>query len=203
MERARYVWLYMLDQGILKHGRSFWHFGPEKALIGPLFNRIGESYRPLDLHPSVYENPFVEVRRFDLCNDLAVTPPGSVDVILANHILEHLPCSVAGVLAQMRQALRKGGDLLISVPISSKPETEEDLDPDLPADERILRFGQEDHLRLFGHDFRDLMAEVFGRDVMITGSRIFRPAVFERAAIPADQVSRLTSNAIFHYRKNP
>lgn len=38
MERMRYVWLYMCERHIVTTGRRFWHFGPEKVLIGPIPN---------------------------------------------------------------------------------------------------------------------------------------------------------------------
>ena len=201
MERTRYVWLYLQHAGVVRAGRTLWHFGPERALMRPLLDALGDGYRPMDLHPAVYKNDLIEVRQFDLLEDLPAAEADSVDVILANHILEHLPCPVEDVLAQFMRVLRPGGDMVITVPISGRPDTIEDLDPALSDEERTRRFGQYDHMRLFGQDFREFIADVVGRDIMIDGRELFGEDQLEDSGIPAANVSRPSSESIFHYQK--
>ena len=77
-------------------------------------------------------------------------PDSSFDLILCNHVLEHIP-SVQVALSELLRVLNPGGRAILQVPISSKnPETIEDPTITDPT-ERLQKYGQWDHVRLFGH----------------------------------------------------
>jgi predicted SAM-dependent methyltransferase len=88
--------------------------------------------------------------RLDLEN--VELPDGSAGLVICNHVLEHVNDTKA--LAELARLLRPGGALVCSVPIVEGWEsTYEDptiTDPKL----REVHFGQHDHVRLYGRDFR-------------------------------------------------
>ena len=73
----------------------------------------------------------------------------SYDVIFCNHVLEHVN-DYMKALRELRRILRPGGVLICSFPIS--PDIDYvDEDPSVTSEEeRLKRFGQSDHVRLFG-----------------------------------------------------
>lgn len=91
-------------------------------------------------------------------------PADSVDLLLCYHVLEHVPDDRAA-MREIARVLRPGGRALVQVPFRGSRETDED--PDAPEDERIARFGQADHVRWYGGDFEDRLAEAG-----LVGSRI-------------------------------
>lgn len=118
------------------------HFAAE-PWVRAAFEARAALYRTADLND-----------RFDLQLDLeAITlPDGSEDVILANHVLEHVDDAKA--LAEIRRVLAPGGLALLTVPlVEGWDETYEDPSLDAPA--RSRRYGDPDHRRFYGRDFRD------------------------------------------------
>lgn len=91
-------------------------------------------------------------------------PADSVDLVLCYHVLEHVPDDRAA-MREIARVLRPGGRALVQVPFRGNRETDED--PDALEDERIARFGQADHVRWYGRDFEDRLAEAG-----LVGSRI-------------------------------
>jgi hypothetical protein len=49
------------------------------------------------------------VDRVDLCTDLPGFEPGRFDVIIHNHVLEHVPCAVIEVLKGLNRLVKPGG----------------------------------------------------------------------------------------------
>jgi predicted SAM-dependent methyltransferase len=84
-------------------------------------------------------------------------PDASVDLIIANHVLEHVDDAKAS--RELSRILRPNGVLLCMVPIVEGWATTYQ-NPDITTDEgRMLHFGQEDHVRFYGRDFRDRIAK--------------------------------------------
>ena len=76
-------------------------------------------------------------------------PDGSYDVIICNHVLEHVD-DFKKALKEMYRILRPGGSFICSFPMDPKIELL-DEDPSVQTEEeRIRRFGQNDHQRVFG-----------------------------------------------------
>ena len=83
----------------------------------------------------------------------------SVDCVIANHVLEHVDDIKS--CAEVWRILTAGGEFVVSVPLvegwDRTYENPRRLDT---AENRALHFGQHDHVRYYGRDFRDRVASV-------------------------------------------
>ncbi|WP_118133330.1 class I SAM-dependent methyltransferase [Oceanicella sp. SM1341] len=96
--------------------------------------------------------------KFDLQLDMTAIdlPDARYDVIIANHVLEHLDDRKA--LAELYRVLAPGGMVILSVPlVDGWDETYEDPSITDPED-RLIHFTDRTHLRLYGRDFPDRVA---------------------------------------------
>jgi SAM-dependent methyltransferase len=96
---------------------------------------------PRQLHLDVTALPF-EDRHFD--------------AIICSHVLEHVPDD-RRALAELRRVLRPDGWAVLLVPILRERTIEDPTETD-PA-ERLRRFGQRDHVRVYGRDFYERLRD--------------------------------------------
>jgi ubiquinone/menaquinone biosynthesis C-methylase UbiE len=111
------------------------------------------------------ESPFADIHA-DLCE--LPFDAGGFDLVICSHVLEHVGREGAA-LAEIRRVLAPGGTAIIMYPIDHRRDTtDEDLTMVDPR-ERERRFGQFDHVRLYGRDHVDRLVtagfEVTARDV--------------------------------------
>ena len=173
----------LICRKIVKPGARVLHFAPEVSLARQLVAVCGSGYEPVDINPPRYAKlaGVATVTRFDMCED---EPKGVYDLIIHNHVLEHVPCDYGAVLRRLHAAIRPGGGQLFSVPMAA-PSYREDLDPSLSKEERTRRFGQYDHLRLFAvSDFAERLGVHVGLDAGYRLTDVLSPAELRRAAIP-------------------
>ena len=79
-------------------------------------------------------------------------PDNSFDVILCNHVLEHVPEDVKAI-TEFSRVLKKNGWAVLQVPISyDLKKTYEDFSITTKI-EREKHFGQNDHVRVYGTDY--------------------------------------------------
>ena len=100
-------------------------------------------------------------RDADLKLDIQETglPDESYDVIICNHVLEHVD-NFRIALKEMFRILRNGGSFICSFPMDPKINLL-DEDPSVQtAEERLRRFGQHDHKRIFGMNADCFLTEV-------------------------------------------
>ena len=81
------------------------------------------------------------------------------DCVLCSHVLEHVTDDHRA-MQEIHRVLKPSGFAVIQVPVYDQPKTIEDSSITDEA-ERIRRFGQRDHVRRYGRDFPDRLAEVF------------------------------------------
>ena len=91
-------------------------------------------------------------------------PDDSYDMVICNHVLEHVS-SYGKALSELNRILKPGGKLIISFPIDPSLDTVLEKDADTP-EERIRLFGQNDHVRVFGKDSADILAS-YGYSVSV------------------------------------
>lgn len=141
--RHRLLKLWMDREMALADGSEVLHFAAEPWVRG-WFEERGARYVTADI------NDLFELQLDITAMDL---PDASYDMVMANHVLEHVDDHAA--LAEMFRVLRPGGQAVITVPmIEGWDVTHED--PALVAeDERRLHYGDPTHLRFYGRDVRD------------------------------------------------
>jgi predicted RNA-binding Zn-ribbon protein involved in translation (DUF1610 family) len=143
-------------------------------LIGPMIRsfwipetRSHQTTSMIEIAPSHATRPFRELfgvattfdadpaadgRVVDVVASLTHLPMAAdaVDVALVLHVLEHVPDD-RRAMAEIVRALRPTGVAVLQVPLSGRPATDEEILPS--AEERSARYGQSDHVRLYGDDF--------------------------------------------------
>jgi len=148
-ERHRLVHLWITQGGGDRlAGKRILHFAPEKEFARRM--RGNALYETADLHqPGVTHR--IDITRTGL-------PDAAYDVVMANHVLEHIPDD-RRALRELFRVLRPNGVALLTVPINpSRQETYEDPAVTAPA-ERHAHFSAADHVRYYGLDFSDRLTE--------------------------------------------
>lgn len=174
------------------------HFAPERGLAAMLREIGGDNYRPLDIDPTRY--PGLEVEPFDLCRDVFDLPEDHYDLIVHNHVLEHIECSYAAVLTRLIRSLNARGTMLFSVPILPGGYTDELIRA--PMEEKLARFGPMLHVRRFGTDF---LQQTLGMIFPVAAANDLRSTFAEseliEANIPRHHWNAYTGATIFSVRK--
>src|SRR4029077_8850135 len=78
-------------------------------------------------------------------------------LILCSHVLEHVPDDRAA-MSELRRVLAPGGLALVLTPYRPEVPTYEDPSVSSPLD-RMVAFGQQDHVRIYGMDLADRLRE--------------------------------------------
>lgn len=148
-ERHRLFALAAREEFLSFSGRSVLHFAPEPCISATVKGQRPRDYRTADIRQG----------KADMVLDLeAIDLPGaSVETVIASHVLEHVDDRKA--LSEIHRILTPGGQLVAMVPIvEGWAETYEDPAITSPAD-RAAHFGQFDHVRYYGADFRHRLAQ--------------------------------------------
>jgi SAM-dependent methyltransferase len=130
-------------------GRDVLHFAAESA-VGGLVRAAGPKSYTTSSYPHASADLCLNIEAIDL-------PDESYDVVIASHVLEHVDDGRA--LREIARILRPGGQLIAMVPIvEGWSQSYEDRSILSDAD-RDLHFGQYDHVRYYGSDFRDRLRQ--------------------------------------------
>lgn len=167
LERHRLLWKYLKSELYFFENRTdkkMLHFGPEKIFYNIFDTQDFINYVPCDLFPEKYnykgKSKVIKV-------DITKIPfeDNHFDVIICNHVLEHIKDD-ALAMSELFRVLKKGGLGIFQVPIdNSRESTYEDDSIVLPA-ERAKEFGQHDHVRVYGRDYKERL-ENAGFDVFL------------------------------------
>lgn len=157
LERHRLEWLFLVRELDLLTARyRVLHVAPERGVRDRLRGLDALTYVTTDRF-----DPAVSVRA-----DIAQLPfrDESFDLVLCNHVLEHVSDDRAA-MREMRRVLVPGGRAVMQHPIdTSRPTTFEDPSIVSP-EERDEAYFQHDHMRRYGTDFADRLAESGFSDV--------------------------------------
>lgn len=154
LDRERLVYIYMREE--LKifeftKEQSILHFAPEahitkevlencdaEYICGDLFTE-GYSYPPHVVDMNVMEIPFAN---------------NYFDLVICNHVLEHVSDD-SKAMSEIYRVLKPAGTAILQVPISLKLEVTLEDKKITTSQERELKYGQFDHVRLYGKDYID------------------------------------------------
>lgn len=143
-ERHRLFALWLSRHPEAVEGRRVLHIAPER-ILRPLIEPRTAAYLDGDRDPN-RAGRALDVEALELGD-------GAFDTVICNHVLEHVAHERA--LAEFRRVLAPGGLAVLSFPIvEGWDETYAD-DAVRSERERVLHFGQRDHVRFFGADVRD------------------------------------------------
>ena len=150
LERHRLIWLWIeRETDLLSHPKKMLHIAPEVALMRK-FKHIYAANR--DLYTTAdLESPLATLH-FDV--QQIPLPDSSFDVIICNHLLEHVE-SDHQALCELYRIMRHGGWGIILSPIDEDRETTFEDDSITDEAERTRIFGQYDHRRIYGRDYAD------------------------------------------------
>jgi len=149
--RERLIWFWMSEanRGFrFAKDTTIAHFAPEKGLSMQMARCVGENYTAYDFEPSRYRH-LKRVEQADLSN--LTIKDDSVDLLVCNHVIEHVP-NVGQALAEIFRVTKPGGVAILQVPIALNLASTIELALDSTAEERVDLLGQDDHLRLFTQD---------------------------------------------------
>lgn len=172
LERHRLLWI-CIDQlqktEILKTNGRLLHIAPERCLA----KRLAKNYEyvSVDMYSSEVD---VKVDITALCFS-----DEYFDSIICNHVLEHIQDD-RKALSELFRVLKYGGWGSIQVPIKGEKTQE---DPFTTPLERERLYGQRDHVRQYGEDFK-LRLQNAGFEVLeLKKEELLNPIELERLSV--------------------
>ena len=152
LERHRLLWLYLKNEtDFFTSGKHVLHFAPEQAFYKRFRKMKNLNYTTTDLN-----SPLADVKA-DICN--LPFNDNSYDVILCNHVLEHIPDDTKA-MQELYRVLKPNGMAILQIPQDvNRKETFED-DSITDRKERAKIFGQYDHVRVYGRDYFDKLRSI-------------------------------------------
>ncbi|OCB74451.1 class I SAM-dependent methyltransferase [Flavobacterium crassostreae] len=154
LERHRLLWLYLNDQTDFftsKEKKKVLHFAPEQAFYKRFRNQKNLDYTTTDLF-----SPLADVKA-DIC-DLPFED-NQYDIILCNHVLEHIPEDTKA-MQELYRVLKPGGMAILQIPQDLNRATTFTDDTITDPKKRAEIFGQYDHVRIYGRDYFDKLRHI-------------------------------------------
>jgi SAM-dependent methyltransferase len=146
LERHRLLWLFLTNKtNLFSDALKVLHIAPEFVFKKYFVSMPNLQYLSADLEPD------------EVMVQMDITkiqyPNASFDVILCNHVLEHVPTDQVA-MEELFRVLKPGGWAILQVPLDSTLEHTLEGTPDLTPEMREKQFGHHDHVRLYGQDYK-------------------------------------------------
>jgi Methyltransferase domain len=180
-DRERHLRLYFEATGQNEQvcGSRILHFAPERKFT-PWLASYGPAEHVLaDLYPT---SPAVQKI------DLLALPfdAGHFDMVIVNHVLEHVDDDIKA-LSEILRVLKPGGVAVLQTPycegIAAKIEDSTVTNPEA----RLQLYGQEDHVRLYGSDFREFICTQGFEDASVTHAEVLKDVPAKRYGVNASE----------------
>lgn len=145
LERHRLLWLYLKKEtNFFSAPLKVLHFAPEQAFYKRFRSLKNIEYTTTDLN-----SPLADVKA-DICK--LPFKDNSFNVVLCNHVLEHIPNDTKA-MQELYRILKPNGWGVFQIPQDlSREKTFED-NSITDKKERAKIFGQYDHVRIYGRDY--------------------------------------------------
>ena len=158
LPRHRILALWSEEHKQLLKSAKILYFAPEYSMM-KWMKKNGVSCTTADLFSKA-----------DLKLDIQATglPDDSYDVIICNHVMEHVD-DFRKAMREMHRILRPGGSFICSFPMDPKVELLDEDESVLTEEEMLNRFGQNDHKRVFGMKADQFLTEAGFEVVRIDG----------------------------------
>ncbi len=160
LERHRLLWLYLKtetdffvdnEKTALSQRKKVLHFAPEQCFLKRFKNLKHLDYTTTDLL-----SPIADVKA-DICN--LPFENNSYDIILCNHVLEHVPDDTTA-MQELYRVMKPGGFGIFQIPQDLNRDTTFEDNSITDKAERVRIFGQYDHVRVYGKDYFNKLRSV-------------------------------------------
>ncbi len=147
LERHRQHFLLLSSNPSWIDGARLLHFAAEPCFV-PEYSRRASLYVRADLFAGAGETR-VDIQQMQFADD-------SFDTTICHQIMEHIPDDEAA-MRELYRVTCPGGIVILSTPVVHTWEKTYINTSVTNDEERDLHFGQRDHLRVYGRDFRSLI----------------------------------------------
>nr|WP_262920453.1 class I SAM-dependent methyltransferase [Hanstruepera flava] len=152
LERHRLLWLYLKNEtNFFTDHLKVLHFAPEQAFYKRFRKLNNLDYTTTDLN-----SPLADIKA-DICN--LPFEDNSYDVILCNHVLEHIPDDTKA-MQELYRVMKPNGWGIFQIPQDLNRETTFEDNSITDKNERAKIFGQYDHVRVYGRDYFDKLRAI-------------------------------------------
>ena len=163
LERHRLLWLYLDNEtNFLNSNLKVLHVAPEQVFYKKFKKLKNWDYFTFDLN-----SPIADIK-----GDLTSTnfKDESFDLIICNHVLEHIKDDKSA-LNEIYRVLKYNGTSILQVPINVRREKTFEDSTIKSKIQREKYFGQYDHVREYGLDFKDRVEQSGFKVQMINYSK--------------------------------
>ncbi|MEO6346384.1 MAG: methyltransferase domain-containing protein [Aquaticitalea sp.] len=165
LERHRLLWLYLQNEtDFFTTSKKVLHFAPEQAFYKRFRNMKNLQYVTTDLN-----SPLADVKA-----DICILPfkDKEFDIILCNHVLEHIPDDTKA-MQELYRVMKVGGMGIFQIPQDLLREATFEDNSIKDRKERAEIFGQYDHVRIYGRDYFDKLRSIgFKVDEVVSTSKL-------------------------------
>ncbi len=203
LERHRLLWLYLKNEtdffqseldsdSSIKQTKSIklrdtetssvlkvLHFAPEQA-----FYKLFKNQKNLDYTTTDLLSPLADIKA-DICN--LPFPNDTYDVILCNHVLEHIPDDTKA-MQELYRVLKPGGMGIFQIPQDLTRATTFSDDTIIDRQERAKIFGQYDHVRIYGRDYFDKLRKIGFKVVEENYTQKITPVLVEKYCLANGEI---------------
>ncbi|MEX0361117.1 MAG: class I SAM-dependent methyltransferase [Allomuricauda sp.] len=180
LERHRLLWLFLKNRtDFFSKNLSLLHFAPEQAFHKRFKKLTNITYTTTDLN-----SPLADVKA-DICklpfeND-------TFDVILCNHVLEHIPDDTKA-MQELYRVLKPGGWGVFQIPQDLGREHTFEDNSITDKKERARIFGQYDHVRSYGRDYFDKLRKIGFKVEEVNLTQDYTPEEIERYRLAKGEI---------------
>ena len=187
LERHRLLWLYLQrETNFFKEKQRVLHFAPEHCFDERFRGLSNIEYITADLDASR------AMMSMDITN---ITFPGeSFDYVVCLHVLEHVPDDLKA-MAELYRIMRPGGMAIIMVPMLGEVTVDGEIGDSVET--RSERFGQADHVRLYGADITARLEKAGFNVTAISYAERLGEELIERSRLVMDHSWYDTRELIF------
>ena len=155
------------------------HFAPEQEFYKRFKKQTNIDYTTTDLL-----SPLADVKA-DICN--LPFEDNQYDIILCNHVLEHIPDDTKA-MQELYRVLKPGGMGIFQIPQDLSRATTFSDDSIVDQKERAKIFGQYDHVRVYGRDYFDKLRSIGFRVVEEDYTSKLSPELVEKYCLAKGEI---------------
>ncbi|NIK91300.1 class I SAM-dependent methyltransferase [Mangrovimonas sp. CR14] len=180
LERHRLLWLFLTKEtNFFTDHLKVLHFAPEQAFYKRFRNIPHLDYTTTDLN-----SPLADIKA-DICN--LPFDDNTYDVILCNHVLEHIPDDTQA-MKELYRVMKPGGWGVFQIPQDLNRATTFEDNSITDKKERAKIFGQYDHVRVYGRDYFDKLRSIGFQVEEVDYTKTFEKEDIERYCLAQGEI---------------